>query len=355
MTPDPVTWGALAWSMLGECGFVAALFVGSRFLPGPEQAGIVHADGSRITYRLNGLLLFGLTMLAAAVLQATGPGITALARNVWSLLIAANLLAFPASLALMASGRSAGRKGLHALFYGVERDPQLWGIDLKLFSYRPSLIGLALMNLSFAAWQYGQTGTVSLAMALYELFTLIYVANYFQFEYGMVFTWDIVEERFGWMLVWGDYVLVPFFYCLPAAYVAARVSALPSSAAVALCLAYAAGLCVFRGANGQKHRFKQDANAPIWGRQPKVLGGKLLVSGFWGVGRKLNYSGELTMYVAWTLLAGLGSPIPYLLPLWLACLLGHRALRDDRRCRVKYGALWEEYCRHARFRMFPYV
>ena len=26
---------------------------------------------------------------------------------------------------------------------------------------------------------------------------------------------DVIAERFGWMLIWGDYVLVPFFYSLP--------------------------------------------------------------------------------------------------------------------------------------------
>jgi len=38
---------------------------------------------------------------------------------------------------------------------------------------------------------------------------------------------------------------------------------------------------VFRGANKQKHVFKKDPKAPIWGRPPKVIGGKLLASGYW--------------------------------------------------------------------------
>jgi hypothetical protein len=43
------------------------------------------------------------------------------------------------------------------------------------------------------------------------------------------------------------------------------------------------------------------------------------------------------------------------LPLTLIVLLTQRAGRDDRRCRAKYGALWERYCAHARFRVFPFV
>lgn len=38
---------------------------------------------------------------------------------------------------------------------------------------------------------------------------------------------------------------------------------------------------VFRGANRQKHVFKKNPAAPIWGKPPKVVGGKLLASGYW--------------------------------------------------------------------------
>ena len=61
------------------------------------------------------------------------------------------------------------------------------------------------------------------------------------------------------------------------------------------------------------------------------------------------------MYLAWTLLCGFHTLVPYLLPGWLLGLLVQRAARDDRRCRAKYGALWEEYCQHVRFRMFPFL
>jgi hypothetical protein len=38
---------------------------------------------------------------------------------------------------------------------------------------------------------------------------------------------------------------------------------------------------VFRGANKQKHLFKKNPKALIWGKPPKVVGGKLLISGYW--------------------------------------------------------------------------
>ena len=92
----------------------------------------------------------------------------------------------------------------------------------------------------------------------------------------------------------------------------------------------------------------------IWGRPAEALDGKLLVSGWWGIGRHLNYTGEIVAYLALSLTAG-ASFVPYLLPLWMVALLSHRARRDDGRCRAKYGELWERYCARARFRMLPIV
>lgn len=352
MPLGPVTVQSVVLSVLGIFAFVAVLFVMSLIAPGRSVAASAGRDGAG--YRMNGLALFVVSMIAAMLVQTFGPGLAPLARHIWSLFIAANLLAWPAAFILFLAGREQPRR-LAGFFLGVDRSPALAGVDLKLFSYRPSLIGLALMNLSFAALQWEMSGSLSLAMVVYQSFTLIYVASYFVFEHGMVSTWDIIEERFGWMLVWGDYVLVPFFYCLPAPFVAMRADPMAWWEAAVLACAYVFGFWLFRGANGQKHRFKTMPQHPVWGQPPEVLGGRLLASGFWGIGRKLNYTGELIMYVAWTLTCGVQVAVPYLLPAWLAGLLIQRAARDDRRCRRKYGALWDEYCNRVRFRMFPFL
>lgn len=344
----------LVEAALGISAFVALLLLGSIALPGRMEAGSPSAAGSSPKYKLNGLLLFLLVMIGA--LAGHWAGLFSLASippRLPALFVAANVLAFAASLALLL--RKRGRKKLADFFYGVETTPSWLGIDLKMFSYRPSLIGLGLINLSLAALQIQLHGHLSMRMALYQIFCLVYLANYFQFEYGMLFTWDILVERFGWMLVWGDYVLVPFFYALPGWYLVHNLDPLPPAEAAGSVLLYTGGFWLFRGANQQKNRFKRDANARIWGRPARSLDGRLLVSGFWGIGRKLNYTGELCMYYAWTLLCGFQSFVPYLVPLWLTIFLPHRAWRDEKRCRTKYGGLWEQYCSRARFRMIPFV
>ncbi len=356
--------GGVALAALAVIGFVGALFVASRLVPGPVHTGLAGPVAGR-RYTLNGLRLFLLTAVVVAALAGLGLWSPAVIVDRFAeLLVAANVLAVGAAGVLYVAGRRAQGRGMldgglraaaREYFKGVERNPAWAGVDLKMFSYRPSLIGLALVNVAFAFVQWERHGRLAGPLILFETFTLLYIANYFHFEHGMLSTWDVLEERFGWALVWGDYVLVPFFYSLPGWYLVDRLTPLSTPTVVGLVAMYALGFWLFRGANQQKHRFKLDPTAPIWRRPPETIGGRLLVSGFWGVGRKLNYTGELLLYYAWTLPCGFASPVPYLPALWLTVFFPHRARRDDRRCREKYGALWTAYCARVRWRMLPFL
>ena len=250
-------------------GFIAFLMAGSKFLPGREVM-LTDVDGKTRPCKLNGLSLFLLTFAVAGLAAYFGWfSLSALYTHFAALFIVTNVFAFAFSAWLY--WRGTGTEGAPAgfwrgYFFGRERDPALFGVDLKMFSYRPSLIGLALLNVSFAVVQYQTYGGLTLAMTLYQIFTFAYIFNYFQFENGMIYTWDIVSERFGWMLVWGDYVLVPFFYCITGWWlVDATGPDLPPAAAAGLALLFVFGFWLFRGANEQKHRFKQDSGVKIWG------------------------------------------------------------------------------------------
>ncbi|MCY4000982.1 MAG: DUF1295 domain-containing protein [Bacteroidetes bacterium] len=338
--------------------FIALLFVGSILLPGKKIIGPV-IDGKARTYKLNGLLLFLLTVLVAGLLHVRGLfSLSSLVNEFFVWFIAANLFAFILSGWFYWRGRQSEDSPssfLGGFFYGTQHSPSSFGVDWKLFSYRPSLIALGLFNLSFGVAQYEQYGQLSLAMILYQAFTFIYVFNYFQFESGMVHTWDLVSERFGWMLIWGDYVLVPFFYCIPAWWLIHSSGSLPIWAAIALCALFLFGFWLFRGANQQKDRFKRDSSAYIWGKPAESMDGRLLVSGFWGRARHLNYTGEICVYLAFTMTTAFFSWIPFLLPAWLISLLWHRSLRDDRRCSAKYGDLWKRYKERVPYSLIPYI
>ena len=99
-----------------------------------------------------------------------------------------------------------------------------------------------------------------------------------------------------------------------------------------------------------------------WGElsNPKYLqtkrGTKLLISGWWGVARHINYFGDLLMAWSWGLTTGFGSYFPYAYAsFYLTPLLIHREMRDDAACQEKYGDDWQKYKKIVPYKMIPYI
>ncbi|WP_445632771.1 DUF1295 domain-containing protein [Nostoc sp. DSM 114161] len=362
----PVTTINLMFAGIIVIGFLAFLFLGSLLLPGKIVPGFIQLDGTGIEkrYKLNGLLLFIVTMMTVVLGTAYFHlSLAPLHDYFWSLFVVANVISFLVTGLLYLSGKRSQelvssprwKMLLSDLWFGVELNPTWLNVDLKMFAYQPSLIGLGLLNSSFAYVQYESYGQISIQMWAFQVFWWLYLFTHYCNEEFMLSTWDIIAEKFGFMLVWGDWVLVPFFYSIAGWYLINIIDPMPIGSVIGICSLYLLGLVIFRGANTQKHRFKKNANTIIWGKPAKTLGGKLLISGWWGIGRKLNYTGEILVYFGFAFTTGTYSLIPYLLPLWLCLLLPHRAWRDEQRCQAKYGNLWNAYCTKVRFRMIPFV
>ena len=173
----------------------------------------------------------------------------------------------------------------------------------------------------------------------------------------MIQTMDIIHEKFGWMLLMLDIVMVPFIFPMQAYYIyAARPQ--HSTAYLLFFLAmHCIGYYIFDTANSQKDYFRENPNEAVpsgfprlpWGRlhEPKYIqtqrGTKLLVDGWWAHARHCNYLGDLLMSWSWGLTCGYGSIFPFAYTAYLTPLLIHREIRDDRECRQKYGEDWEKY------------
>lgn len=358
----PVTADNLLIGFAMMAAFMVLMFLGAALLPGIRTQGFPLRDGQRLTYKLNGLLLFVLTQV---VIVAGGLlfdwSLTPLLTYFWSLFIAFNAASVALTLFLYVRGRAGRAKrgepqeaAWKDLWFGPDLNPSLFGVDLKMFCYQPSLIGLGVLVQAFLFRQYELTGEVTPQMILYVGFWWAYLFTHYVRESFMLSTWDIMAENFGFMLVWGDLAFVPFFYSI-AGWFLIDAAAMSTPMLVGIAALYLFGHWMFRGANWQKDDYKRDPNKTIWGKKPETLHGRLLVSGWWGIGRKLNYTGEILVYIAITATAGFASPWPWTLPLWLMSLLVHRAWRDDQRCRAKYGPKWTDYCARARFKMVPFV
>ena len=330
--------------------------------PGRTVEGMPRADGSRLSYRMNGWLTWWITWAGLAALVAVGGlSATILADQLGPLLTAANLVAFAFSgylLVAAGGGRATPGSMLHRYVVGAALDPRIGRFDLKFFfEGRPGLIAWIAINLSLAAKQRELHGAITTPMILVNAFAVLYVADYFWNEEAILTTWDIRHERFGWMLCWGNLVWVPFMFTIQAQYLVHHPHDLPPWATAALVALNLAGYAVFRGANLQKHRFRRDPRARVWGRAPESIatagGGRLLVSGWWGLARHPNYLGDLLMALAWSLPCGFAHLLPYLYLAYSAALLAHRERRDCARCAAVYGRDWETYCRRVPWRIVP--
>jgi hypothetical protein len=347
--------------------------------PGRIVEGTPLHDGRRLRYRINGWSAWWVTIVVlAGVVGAArlvgGPAAalevaTAPAELFGPLMSSANLLTLAFAAYLYRRGlrhpddgttRVTGRV-LHDYVMGTSLNPRWRELDWKLFCEgRPGLIGWVALDLSLAAKQYELHGTVTTPMLVVCALQAWYVADYFYHEEAILTTWDIKHENFGWMLCWGDLVWVPFTYTLQALYLVHHPHEMPPWAVAGVLALFLVGYAIMRGANAQKHAFRRDPGAPLkwwWGGAPRYIaarrGTPLLVSGFWGMSRHVNYLGDVMMGLAWSLPCGFARPLPYFYVSYLTVLLVHRERRDHARCAEKYGADWEAYCARVRWRIVP--
>ena len=360
---------------------IYAVWVGWQVLlaaigPGPKGPGPVLPDGtSRLEYRYNGLFAWYATLAAVAVLHWSGLfPLGDLSRHFGSLLtvvtLAATALAVGCYVAARRSDRDEGATGnvVYDFFMGAVLNPRIRDFDVKFFvELRPGIMLWFFFTLSMLVRQYDATGTVTNTMLLVAFYHLCYANACFKGEECVPMSMDIATERFGWMLAWGNLVWVPFVYCLPAYYLLVSGYDVSAPVALLLLLVHAAAYYVFDTANSQKDYFRAGRELRRgfpWlpgGRlvEPEALptatGRGLLVSGWWGVARHINYLGDIVMAWTWAVTCGFGSVVPYVYPVFLTSLLLHRERRDERFCRAKYGADWDAYCRRVRHRVAPYI
>jgi Delta14-sterol reductase len=372
----PSSWEELrTWlALLPPPTFAASAIFGAWVLlqvvlqisaPGRVREGLPLADGSRLKYRMNGWFSFCFTLALTVILAWLGWLPPTLAYDHFGALVTTvNLAAFALSLFLYGYGRAQGHRGsgnvIFDYFMGVSLNPRVKDFDFKFFcESRPGLIAWVLINFSLAAKQVQLHGTVTTPMILVCAFHFLYIADYFWHEEAILSTWDIRHERFGWMLCWGDLVWVPFTYTLQAYYLVEHAHELPPWGTGAIVALNLVGYYLFRSANLQKHRFRNDPKALIWGKPPQYIttaaGTRLLTSGWWGVARHVNYLGDLMMGLAWCLPCLFDSIVPYFYIIYFLVLLIHRERRDNGQCLRKYGASWEEYCARVSYRILPGV
>jgi len=198
------------------------------------------------------------------------------------------------------------------------------------------------------------------------MFTLFlhfwYIFHYFVVETNVLAMVDFTGDHMGWMLGFGNTVFVPFIYSLPEWYVYKHPQQASWVYIIAILGLHGFGYIIFSGSNIQKRRFRDNPNALIWGKPPKILktsnGRNLLYSGWWGIARHMNYTGDLIQAYCfglatfpWTFF----SILPFMNGIVLTAITVQREGRDNAWCQSKYGQDWNKYCQLVPYKMIPYI
>lgn len=352
--------------VLSLLGVYLAVLLLHVMLPGRWVEGYVFdAAGRPLRYRLNGLLVLTVVVSGYAALAASG----LIAWDLFYLqrgpmLATAFVVGLAFTFAIVLPGPRTGKSWLAELYLGRFENPQCLSgrVDAKMLLYLVGAIMLELRVVSFAAHHYLTHRTdPSPGVLLYAALFSFFLLEYLCFERVHLYTYDFVAERVGFKLGWGCLVFYPFFYCVGIWFAAEQPS--PHAHPLLLLgsgLLFFGGWVLARGANLQKYYFKTQPQRSRFGplSQRALVDGdkRVLIGGFWGLSRHINYLGELLMATALTLCLGYPGAIwPWFYPIYYIALLVPRQIADDRRCAQKYGAIWDEYRRAVPARIVPWI
>ena len=319
--------------------------------------------GELMNYRINGLFV-----LPASVFIWFLLGFFDLVPYVWLYetrwlgLIGAAVIGLAYSFFIVCKQPSTGKPFLADFWFGREKDTQYKDglIDAKMWLYLVGVIMLKLNVLSFAAYHIINVENINYGFLLGYAMTTWFCYDYVTFEKVHLWTYDFIAERVGFKLGFGCLAFYPYFYSVTLWFTAHLPNpGHPVWVTVIFCVLFLCGWVFTRGANLQKYLFKTAPDKNFLWMKPEVISdgtNSLLVSGYWGASRHINYFGEILQAFAIALAAGyFGIWMVWLYPAYYIALLFTRQADDDKVCRAKYGELWDKYVKQVKYRIIPYI
>ncbi|MDR1047651.1 MAG: DUF1295 domain-containing protein [Treponema sp.] len=334
-------------------------------LPGKWITGYVKDDksGRTLRYRLNGIFVLAASVLLWAVLGLLNLlPFDWLYRVRWPGLAGAVALGLLFSFIIVLRNPSTGKPFPADLWFGRLKNPQFKNgrIDAKMWLYLTGAVMLELNVLSFAAHHIMTQKDINPGFIAGAAMLTWFLWEYLYFEKVHLYTYDFIAERVGFKLGFGCLSFYPYFYFVSLwTTVDLPNPHLPVWLTVCFCVLYFFGWALARCANMQKYYFKTQGDKKfLWLKPETISDGKhsILVNGFWGLSRHINYLGEILEGCGIALAAGYPALWPvWLYPLYYVALLFTRQADDNKICKAKYGELWDEYTKKVKYRIIPFI
>lgn len=321
-------------------------------------------------YRMNGFQSLLLVLCLVPILVYHGFPLTTVTTKYFHLLCSAILLSYLQALfSLVLSYRAEpdklstkGNTGnpLVNLFHGRELNPSLGGANIKLQTFRCSMIGLAVLN-TVLVWDSSIGRAVSPTVVIAAAFQVLYAMDAMYYEECYFYSHDSLHSGYGWSLI-SSYLTFPFLPTLVTKHLVAASPSLPLPALAAIAATNLLGYCIYRGSENQRCQLARDPTHPSLAHLETletIKGRRLIVSGWWGLVRHPNYLGELLVQWSWVLPAvptlGLSQLVPYYLPAVTTLMLVLRCVQINKRNSRKFGGAWAEYTGRVKSNIVPRV
>jgi delta24(24(1))-sterol reductase len=351
-------------------------------IPGLKIKGlpVPSENGKQLEYNCNAIHSWYIILALVAFLQyfkfwSLASVIDNFAPLITTAILAANILSVILYISAFLTNKTHRMSGNHIydFFMGASLNPRFFNIDLKMWAeVRVSWALLFFLTLSAAVKQYETIGEISGEMFIVVLAHFLYANACHKGEHCIPTTWDIFYEKWGWMIIYWNLAGVPFVYSFQSRFILkhhpiGNGALLNAFLIILLLIAY----YVFDTANAQKNQFRMIEYGTYikrntfpqlpWGvlENPRHLntehGNKLLIDGWYRYARKIHYTADTLMALIWGLSCGYDHFLPFFYVCFFTGMIFHRYLRDQHRCKKKYGKDWERYCEIVPYVFIPFI
>lgn len=320
----------------------------------------------RLQYRMNGFLcaILSLTLFVACVYKEFELA-DLIVENYVQLSISGWILGVILSLLLFVKGNKASVANLNIhgstnsriynFWQGREINPRVGPVDVKLNLFRTAMIAITLINLAIVIKAIEEAEEYSLeqlnvGVLLAALLQIIYSMDALFFESAFLTTFEVMYEGTGYMLCTG-YMLYPFLPTLTTKYMLYHKTQFSYLLAIPVVF-FIIGYLLYRISNLQKNEFRRNPLSRGLSHLETIhtiRGKKLIVSGLWGHVRHPNYLGDIIMWWSISCISMACDILPYYYAIVCTGLLVHRAIRDNERCKMRYGLAWEQYMSRVKY------